>query len=145
MLTARSLLISGCTALPAQAGQDEQGLPEESAYQSMLGKPLTDDVVADFMTSNDCSSAKQELRCQTKSMALWIDSNQTVDTIYLYLNNTDGFAPYEGALPFGLKFYDTLEAVEYKLDRQGSGTLGGRILERHLIVCTTRQPTRKQV
>jgi len=44
-----------------------------------------------------------------------------VETVYLYLNNTDGFVPYEGELPFGLKFYDTMEAVEYKLKRQGIG------------------------
>lgn len=27
----------------------------------------------------------------------------------------DGFEPYEGVLPYGLKFYDTMGAVEYKL------------------------------
>jgi hypothetical protein len=57
-------------------------------------------------------------------MALWTDSNEVVETVYLYLNNTDGFAPYEGKLPFGLKFYDTMEAVEYKLNRQGIGNAG---------------------
>ncbi len=57
-------------------------------------------------------------------MALWTDSNQVVETIYLYLNNSDGFEPYQGKLPFGLKFYDTLGAVEYKLKRQGVGNAG---------------------
>jgi hypothetical protein len=124
VLTGLSLFISGCAALPAQTGQDGQGLPQESAYESILGKPLFDEVVADFLASNNCASANQFLLCKTAGMALWIGSNQTVDTIYLYLNNTDGFSPYEGALPFGLKFYDTLEAVEYKLNRQGIGSSG---------------------
>ena len=99
-------------------------MPQESAYESILGKPLFDEIVADFIASNNCASANQFLLCKTAGMALWIGSNQTVDTIYLYLNNTDGFSPYEGALPFGLKFYDTMEAVEYKLNRQGIGNSG---------------------
>lgn len=124
VLVAVSLLIGGCAALPAQAGQDEQVSRRESAYESILGKSLTDDVVADFVTSNDCSSANQFLLCQASGMAFWTDSNGTVDMVYLYLNNTDGFAPYKGELPFGLKFYDTMEAVEYKLNRQGIGNAG---------------------
>lgn len=57
-------------------------------------------------------------------MALRTDSNQVVETIYLSLNNADGFEPYKGELPFGLKFYDTMGAVEYKLKRQGVGNDG---------------------
>jgi hypothetical protein len=56
-------------------------------------------------------------------MALWTDANQ-VGTVYLYLNNTNDFTPYNGDLPFGLKFYDTMAAVEYKLNRQGVGNAG---------------------
>jgi hypothetical protein len=62
--------------------------------------------------------------CKTASMALQIDSNQQVETVYLYLNNADRFEPYKGELPFELKFYDTLGTVEYKLARQGVGSAG---------------------
>jgi hypothetical protein len=57
-------------------------------------------------------------------MELWLDSHEIVKTIYLYLHNTEDFSPYQGQLPFGLKFYDNLEAVEYKLNRQGVGNDG---------------------
>jgi hypothetical protein len=121
-----SLFISACGALPPQTGQAEQvaHAQRDAAFESMLGRPLTDEVVADFIVNNNCSRAAQFLLCKTAGMALWIDSNQIVETLYLYLNNTDGFAPYEGELPFGLKFYDTMEAVEYKLNRHGVGNAG---------------------
>jgi hypothetical protein len=57
-------------------------------------------------------------------MALWTDSNQVVETVYLYLNKADGFEPYRGFLPYGIKFYDSLAAVEHKLKRQGVGNAG---------------------
>lgn len=115
------LLISGCGGLPAQAREEK---PKVAVYETIIGKSLTDEVVADFISSNDCSSANQFLLCQTAGMALWVDSNQVVETVYLYLNKADGFEPYKGQLPFGLKFYDTLGAVEYKLERRGVGNGG---------------------
>ena len=57
-------------------------------------------------------------------MALWGSSNDIVETVYLYLNNADGFTPYKGELPFGLKYYDIKEAVEYKLKKQRIGQGG---------------------
>jgi hypothetical protein len=123
-LAAISLLMSACVAQPAPAGQDERLVQAEPVYRSMLGKPLTDEAVSSFISGNDCSSADRLLLCQTAGLALWTDSNQKVETVYLYLNNADGFAPYTGELPFGLKFYDTMEAVEYKLKQQGIGDAG---------------------
>lgn len=117
-----SLFLSSCGALSVQTEEDERAI-QNAAYESMLGKPLTDEVVSDFVTSNNCSSANQFLLCKTAGMALWTDLNQ-VESVYLYLNNTAGFAPYNGELPFGLKFYDTMEAVEYKLNRHGIGNAG---------------------
>lgn len=57
-------------------------------------------------------------------MAFWVNSNKIVQAVYLYLNNADVFAPYKGELPFGLKYYDIKEAVEYKLNKQGIGQNG---------------------
>jgi hypothetical protein len=85
---------------------------------------VTDDVVTDFASAQRCSSANQFLLCQTAGMALWIDSNQVVETVYLYLNHVDGFAPYNGELPYGLKYYDIMGAVEYKLKKHGLGNHG---------------------
>jgi hypothetical protein len=119
-----SLLASGCASLPVQTGQNERAVTESAAYESIIGRSLTDSEVSEFLTGNECSTADQFLLCNTAGIALWIDSNQAVETVYLYLNNSDGFAPYKGDLPYGLKFYDTMEAVEYKLNRQGIGNAG---------------------
>ena len=115
------LLISGCAALSSQAREEQ---PKAAVYETIIGKSLNDEVVVEFISSNDCSSADQFLLCQTAGMALWVDSNQVVETVYLYLNKTDVFQPYKGQLPFGLKFYDTLGAMEYKLKRRGVGNSG---------------------
>ncbi len=124
ILAVLSLLISSCGALPARAGQEDGEAPHAALYESILGKPLTDKVVADFIAENTCASADQFLLCNSVGIALRTNSNQTVETVYLYLNNTTTFEPYKGELPFGLKFYDNMAAVEYKLERQGIGNHG---------------------
>ena len=124
MLAITSLLVSGCAAQPAQAGQGDRAVPKTAIYESILGKPLSDKAVAEFLASNECSSADQFLLCNDAGMALWVDSNRVVEIVYLYLNKADGFEPYRGVLPLGLKFYDSLAAVEYKLKRQGVGNAG---------------------
>jgi hypothetical protein len=123
-LGAVSLLVSACASLPVQAGKEARAVSETAVYESILGKTLADSEVNEFLAGNHCSSADQFLLCNTAGMALWTDSNQVVETVYLYLNEADGFEPYQGELPFGLKFYDTMEAVEYKLNRQGIGNAG---------------------
>lgn len=124
IFAAISIFISSCGALSVRAGQEAGKAPQAALYESILGKPLTDEAVADFVAENTCSSANQFLLCNSIGMALRTDSNQTVETVYLYLNYAEGFEPYKGTLPFGLKFYDNLAAVEYKLDRQGLGNGG---------------------
>jgi hypothetical protein len=124
IFAAISLFISSCGALTVQAGREEEGVPKAAVYESVLGKPLTDKTVVDLVAENTCSSANQFLLCNSIGMALRTDSNQTVETVYLYLNYVEGFEPYKGTLPFGLKFYDNMAAVEYKLDHQGLGNGG---------------------
>jgi hypothetical protein len=109
----------------------EQTAVKIPLYKLMLGKSLTDKVVADFITSNHCSMTMQYVFCKEVGMDLLVDSNQIVVTVFLYLNKASGFVPnegdytaYKGELPFGLKFYDTLEAVEHKLKQQGVGNDG---------------------
>lgn len=119
------LLISGCDIQAAQSKwQPRQPTLKEAVYEDMLGKPITNRFVADFLTKNHCSRANQVRLCREAGIALWIDSSHIVQTVYLYLNNSDAIAPYQGELPFGLKFYDTMGAVQYKLDLQGIGKKG---------------------
>ena len=53
-----------------------------------------------------------------------MDASGIVRNVYLYLHNRDGFTPYKGELPFGLKFYDTMGSVQHKLNRQRIGQEG---------------------
>jgi hypothetical protein len=118
------LLIISCSLHTVQAAQAEQTRPKIVTYKDVLGKSLNDQAVTDFIAINNCSSAQQFQLCESIGVALLIASDQTVETVYLYLNNVEGFAPFKGELPFGLKFYDTMGAAEYKLNKMGVGNAG---------------------
>jgi hypothetical protein len=124
ILAAISPLIGGCGSLPALLGREEQAMPNTTLHAQVLGKPLTDTFVAGFIASSHCSDAGQIQVCKEVGMDLWIDASQIVTTVYLYLNNQDGYSAYRGELPLGLRFYDIQGAVEYKLKRQGVGNEG---------------------
>lgn len=124
IFVASSILIGACRIQAVQGEQEESRAPKLTAYQTILGHSLNESVVSDFLTRNTCSRAAQFQLCEEVGVALLIGADQTVETVYLYLNNVEGFAPYQGELPFGLKFYDTMGAVEYKLKRKGVGSAG---------------------
>ena len=104
-----ALFAVACSAQAAQAA------PAAAKYQAVLGKSLSDNTVADFIASNNCSSAAQFQLCRPAGMVLWMDSDQKVNSVFLYPGNADDFAAYKGQLPFGLAFSDTMEIVEQKL------------------------------
>ena len=115
------------TACGAPATRPESAQGEETTrdlYQIVLGKSLSDTQVADFLAANNCHTASPFQICKEIGMALWVNSMQVIETVYLYLNKVDGFTPYKGQLPYGLKFYDIMGAVEYKLKKQGVGNNG---------------------
>jgi len=90
--------------------------PAEVSYQAVLGKPLSDDNVASFIASNDCSSAASQFQlCQEAGVVLWIDPNQKVNTVYLYTDASNDFAAYRGELPFNIDANDSMADVEQKL------------------------------
>lgn len=124
MLAAITLFICACGARVAQAPPKERGAPRIALYEDVLGRSLTDQEVAHFIASNHCSSADRFQLCKEIGMALRLTSNQVVETVYLYLNHVDGFTPYKGELPYELKFYDIMGAVEHKLKKQGIGDGG---------------------
>ena len=100
----------------APAVVDVAAAPAEVvSYQVVLGKPLGDQDVADFIVRNNCSSAAQFQLCRSAGMTLSIGSNQKVDNVFLYSGDSDGFTAYQGQLPFALAFTDTMEMVEQKL------------------------------
>ena len=115
VLAVLSLLLMGCSPQVAQMETKANSVPEAVSYQAVLGKSLNDKDVADFMAIHNCSSAAQFQVCADAGMAFWIDSDQIVDTVYLYSRNAEGFRKYKGKLPFGLTFYDPMWQVEQKL------------------------------
>jgi len=119
-----SFILVGCSLHTTQPQTEERVRPKATSYRVLLGKSITEPVVADFLTSNNCSGTGQSQLCKEAGMALWINTDQTVETIYLYLNDAHGFVPYKGELPLGLKFYDSMGAVQYKLKRQKIGNAG---------------------
>jgi len=91
-----------------------------ASYQAVLGKTLNDKAVADFISSNNCSPEVRTLSgqlrlCKEAGMALWIDSHQMINTVYLAINNANDFADYKGELPFTVTAHDTMAMVEQKL------------------------------
>jgi hypothetical protein len=118
IFAAITLFITACGTQAAQAQPAGPAVPEAITYKTVLGKSLNDKEVVDFIASNNCSSSGHFQVCKEVGMALWTDAEQMVVTVHMYLNNDAGFVPYKGDLPFGLKFYDTMGAVEYKLQRQ---------------------------
>ena len=117
ILSVVSLVITACSPRAVQTPLSTQ---EVFHHGEILGKSLHDMMVAEWMTTNHCTSAFPFQVCRDAGIAVWLDAEQTVKKIYLYLNNEAGFSPYKGALPLGLKFYDTMGAVEYKLRKLDS-------------------------
>ncbi len=114
ILVGLSFSLSACNGQVIQAQKPE---PNTIHYIDLLGKSLHDESVMKFLANHHCTDATQVQLCKENGVALWLNPDQVVKEIYLYLNNDQGFASYQGELPLGLRFYDTLGAVEYKLRR----------------------------
>jgi hypothetical protein len=124
LFAAISLLVSGCDGRSIKSEQEQHAMSKEIVYETVLGKPVTDPAVIDLIATYDCSRVVQFQLCNEIGIALWINANQMVETVYLYLNTDQDVKPFSGELPYGLKFYDIQEGVEYKLKRQGIGNNG---------------------
>ena len=102
------------SALVVQAQPAEKVAPDAAAYEAVLGKPLNDRDVADFITSNNCSGTNQFQLCSAAGVALQVGQGQKVENVYLYPNKTNDFSAYRGALPLNLLASDTMANVEEK-------------------------------
>lgn len=109
------LLIGACGGQSVHAERNEASPSAATSYQVVLGKSLNNEDVVNFIVSNKCSPAAEFQLCQEAGLALWIDANETVKTVYLYAGDADGFRRYRGPLPYGLSFYDPMWRVEEKL------------------------------
>jgi hypothetical protein len=121
LFAAIPLLITGCKTqiLPAQT--EERSAQKSASYEAILGKPISDHAVIDFIVHNNCSTADQFQLCKEAGMALWVDTNQIVTMVYLYAGGADGFKRYRGDLPFGLSFYDPMWRVQEKIRNSNAG------------------------
>jgi hypothetical protein len=111
-----ALFITSCSAQSVQAAS------KPALYEALLGKSLADQEVIDFIATNDCSAAGQLRLCHEMGLALGLNSNRVVQTVFLYVEDTDGFKAYQGELPFGLKNNDSRAVVETKLKERRVGT-----------------------
>jgi hypothetical protein len=111
ILAAIAIFTTACGAQIAQAAESD---PAAFGYQSVLGKSVTEQNVAELIDSN-CTQAGSFQICQRAGFALWVDPNQIVQFVYLYVNGTEDFSAYKGELPFGLESTDTMADVEHKL------------------------------
>ncbi len=121
VLAMLSLFLTSCTAQSTQIKQVKPGVVK---YQDLLDKTFSNNDIKNWTAKNNCVFAEQLLSCQNLGIALWLNSEHVVKTVYFYVHNTDGFSAYKGELPFGLKYYDNRQAVEYKLNHQGIGNGG---------------------
>lgn len=126
-----TIFTTACSTQTLLAQTEEKPVSKAAPYKDVLGKSMTDEVVVDLIASKQCSSVLPYILCKETGMALLIGSNEIVDGVFLYVNKSAGFVPFEddftpfkGELPLGLKFYDTMGAVEYKLKQQGIGDHG---------------------
>ena len=106
------------TACSGQAIRAESAKPDQmvkAGYPAVLGKSVSDRDVTDFIANNNCSPEAGFQLCKDVGMALWVNSNQIINTVYLYSGNVNGFRRYRGELPFGLTFYDPMWKVQEKL------------------------------
>ena len=92
-----------------------QAAPAAPSYQAMLGRPVSDAAVADFILSNGCRPAGSFQLCPSAGLAFWTGEDLVVETAYLYLDHSAGFAAYRGELPLGLVRQDTMADVEQRL------------------------------
>jgi hypothetical protein len=115
ILAAIALFITACGAQAVQAQIEEPAAPEAVRYQAVLGQRVHAKDVVDFIASHNCTPSGQFQLCQYAGLAFWADEDQIVQTVYLYVNNSDDFAAYKGQLPFGLRSNDTMATVEQKM------------------------------
>ena len=117
---AASVASADASAAIAPASESNEAPPDAvipgaaASYKAVLGKSLKDKEFADFVASNNCSGAGQFQLCQDAGVALWLNADQKVNTVYLYTVGANGFAAYAGALPQGLVSNDTMASVEEK-------------------------------
>lgn len=65
---------------------------EEVSYRAVLGKPASDQSVAEFIVSNDCAPSSAFRLCGNAGLALWLDERGIVKRAYLYPQNSGGFS-----------------------------------------------------
>ena len=120
--TAMAFFMTACSAWDVFAQPEDQSASKVMWYEAMLGEFSNDNEVTSFFLGNDCSSLQQFQLCRKIGMAFGISSSRVVETVFIYLEDTDSFTAYRGELPFGLNSSDNREIVEAKLKEQRVGT-----------------------
>jgi hypothetical protein len=114
-LVAMALFLTACTSQSVHAQPAKADTTATAIHDVLLGKSLSDQEVANFIANNDCSAVELFQLCRSAGMVLVMDADQKVESVILYPGKDDGFAAYQGPLPYDLRFTDTMEMVEEKL------------------------------
>src|SRR5687768_14296555 len=87
-LAVMTIFMTACRSQIVQTQPAKEDTMATASYQAVLGKSLNDKDVADFIASNNRVSATQFQVCKEAGIAFWLNTDQIVKTVYLYLNNT---------------------------------------------------------
>lgn len=102
-------LLASCTT--AVSGHQEDFID----YQDLLGRSVRDVESINLLNRFDCTRSGSFYLCPSAGLALWVDHDHVIREIFIYVNPAGDFSAYRGDMPLGLKFYDTMGAVEFKL------------------------------
>lgn len=105
-------LVSACAPATMNAAK---AAPAAMNYEDIVGRPVSDHSVSDFIARNNCDASGSFQLCHSAGLALWTDKDRIVRQVYLYPRASQNFSAYRGELPFGLAADDKRSDVEQKL------------------------------
>ena len=108
------LVATACSAQAVMAKPVEKPATA-SSFGDLLGRSVSEKPVADFIARNYCSTSIEYQVCGSTGIALAMDADQKVKTVFLFPGRINGFAAYHGELPSGLHWEDSKAIVEQKL------------------------------
>lgn len=116
------LAATACSGQVVEAKSVEQPASIAPNYQSLVGKSLGSKNVVDFIADNGCTSANQYQLCGSTGIALGMDRDQTVKTVFIFPSGANGFAAFYGELPLNLTWKDNMAAAKQKIGASADAT-----------------------
>jgi hypothetical protein len=122
LVVAITISMTACSARSVQNHQTGDDVSKSPLSDLFMQKSVTDKAILDFLAANKCHRLNQFQMCEEIGMTLETNANQVIESVFIYLKNTESFNTYKGELPFNLELDDSRETVESKLRQQRVGT-----------------------